>query len=53
MFRVAFERWVDADNEQDLPALIRESLHRVSALTAGGCASGAGRAGLMYHAALI
>src|SRR4029079_2763169 len=33
--RNAFERWLDGDEERDLPALVRDSLHRVSALTAG------------------
>ena len=35
VFRNAFERWLDGDEERDLPALVRDSLHRVSALTAG------------------
>jgi hypothetical protein len=34
VFRVAFERWVDETNQQDLPELIRESLDELKALTA-------------------
>ena len=36
VFRNAFERWIGADDERDLPALVRDSLHQVSALAAGG-----------------
>ncbi len=35
VFRIAFERWVDATNERDFPQLIRESLDQLKALTAG------------------
>src|ERR1700722_9968384 len=35
VFRIAFERWVDESNEQDLPLLIRESLDELKAVTAG------------------
>jgi AcrR family transcriptional regulator len=35
VFRIAFERWVDEANEQDLPHLIRESLDELKAVTAG------------------
>jgi AcrR family transcriptional regulator len=33
VFRIAFERWVDEANQRNLPALIRESLGELSALT--------------------
>jgi len=35
VFKVAFERWVNESNQQDLPHLIRESLNELKALTAG------------------
>jgi hypothetical protein len=35
VFRNAFERWIDEDNEQDFPALVREALQQVTALAAG------------------
>jgi AcrR family transcriptional regulator len=35
IFRVAFERWVDAANRQSLEALIHESLQELRAVTAG------------------
>jgi AcrR family transcriptional regulator len=35
IFKVAFERWVEETNEQDLPRLIRESLEELKAVTAG------------------
>jgi hypothetical protein len=35
VFKVAFERWVDETNRQDLPRLIRESLDELKAVTAG------------------
>jgi AcrR family transcriptional regulator len=35
VFRVAFERWVDDSNQQDLPQLIRESMGHLKAVTAG------------------
>jgi len=34
VFRIAFERWVNEANEQDLPKLIRESLNELKALIA-------------------
>jgi len=35
VFKVAFERYVDETNQQDLPRLIRESLDELRAVTAG------------------
>jgi AcrR family transcriptional regulator len=35
VFRIAFERWIDDTNDQDLPRLIRESLDELKAVTAG------------------
>jgi AcrR family transcriptional regulator len=35
VFRVAFERWIDGDGDQDLRHLIRESLDQLRAVTAG------------------
>jgi AcrR family transcriptional regulator len=35
VFKVAFERWVDGPNRQDLPRLIRESLDELRAVAAG------------------
>jgi hypothetical protein len=35
VFKIAFERWIDATNERDFPALIRESLDELKAVTAG------------------
>jgi AcrR family transcriptional regulator len=35
VFRVAFERWIDEDNDEDFPQLIRESLDQVRAVAAG------------------
>jgi AcrR family transcriptional regulator len=35
VFKVAFERWVDGTNREDLPRLIRKSLDELRALTAG------------------
>ena len=35
VFRVAFERWANETNQQDLPQLIRESLDELKAVTAG------------------
>jgi AcrR family transcriptional regulator len=35
VFRIAFERWVDDPDRQDLPQLIRESLDELRAVTAG------------------
>jgi AcrR family transcriptional regulator len=34
VFRVAFERWANETNQQDLPQLIRESLDELKAVTA-------------------
>ena len=34
-FKTAFARWVSEPDEQDLPALIRESLDQLKVLTAG------------------
>lgn len=36
VFRTAFERWVAAPDERDLPELIRESLTALQAVAAGG-----------------
>jgi hypothetical protein len=33
IFKIAFERWVDETNELDLPALVRDSLVELSAMT--------------------
>ena len=35
VFKVAFERWVQAGSQQDLPGLIHESLDELKAVTAG------------------
>jgi AcrR family transcriptional regulator len=35
VFRIAFERWVDETNQQDLSRLIRDSLDELKAVTAG------------------
>src|ERR1700716_2634414 len=35
VFRIAFERWVNETNQQDLTQLIRESLDQLRAVTAG------------------
>jgi AcrR family transcriptional regulator len=35
VFKVAFERWVEETNQQDLPRLIRESLDELNVITAG------------------
>jgi AcrR family transcriptional regulator len=35
VFRIAFERWIDETNQQDLSQLIRESLDELRAVTAG------------------
>jgi hypothetical protein len=35
VFKVAFERYVEETNQQDLPQLIRESLDELKAVTAG------------------
>src|ERR1700682_5383715 len=34
VFRIAFERWINATNQRDLPQLIRESLEQLKAVTA-------------------
>ena len=35
VFKIAFERWIDAANQRDFPALIQESLNELKAVTAG------------------
>jgi AcrR family transcriptional regulator len=35
VFRIAFERWIDEANQQELSRLIRESLDELKAVTAG------------------
>jgi AcrR family transcriptional regulator len=35
VFRIAFERWINDTDDQDLPRLIRESLDELKAVTAG------------------
>ena len=35
VFKIAFERWVDAAGQRDLPQLIRDSLDELKAVTAG------------------
>lgn len=35
VFRVAFDRWVNETDQQDLPRLIRDSLDALKAVTAG------------------
>jgi AcrR family transcriptional regulator len=35
VFRIAFERWIDASNLRDFPHLLRESLDELKAVTAG------------------
>jgi len=35
VFRIAFERWINEPDQQDLPRLIRESLDELKAVTAG------------------
>ena len=35
IFRIAFERWVNGTNQQDLSRHIRESLHELKAVTTG------------------
>ena len=35
VFKVAFERWVNESNQEDLPQLIRESMDELKAVTAG------------------
>jgi AcrR family transcriptional regulator len=36
VFRIAFERWIDASNERDFPMLIREAMDELKVVTAGG-----------------
>src|SRR6476659_2511858 len=36
VFRNAFERWIAAEEERDLPALVRDSLHQVIGVAGGG-----------------
>ena len=45
VFKIAFERWVDESNQQDLPHLIRESLDELKAVTAGTRSPAASPAG--------
>jgi AcrR family transcriptional regulator len=35
VFKIAFERWIDAANQRDFPALIQESLNELKAVTGG------------------
>jgi hypothetical protein len=35
VFKIAFDRWTDATNQEVLPQLIRESLDELKAVTAG------------------
>lgn len=35
VFKIAFDRWIDAPDQRDLPQLIRESLDELKAVTAG------------------
>ena len=35
VFRIAFERWINATGQPDLPQLVRESLEELKAVTAG------------------
>jgi AcrR family transcriptional regulator len=35
VFRIAFDRWINETDQQDLPRLIRESLEALKAVTAG------------------
>jgi AcrR family transcriptional regulator len=35
VFKIAFERWINDENQQDFPRLIRESLGELKAVTAG------------------
>ena len=44
VFRVAFERWINASNQRDFPTLIRESLGELGALMAAGSWPGRGAA---------
>jgi len=34
VFRTAFERWINRDNDHDFPQLVRDSLDQLNALTA-------------------
>jgi AcrR family transcriptional regulator len=36
VFRVAFERWIDEEEQRDFPQLIRESLDELKTVVAGG-----------------
>ncbi|HYZ15462.1 MAG TPA: hypothetical protein VE591_03630 [Candidatus Acidoferrum sp.] len=36
VFKVAFERWINATNRTEMPQIIRESLEELKAVTAGG-----------------
>jgi hypothetical protein len=35
VFRIAFDRWINDTDQQDLPQVIRESLDALKAVTAG------------------
>ena len=35
VFRIAFERWIEETDQQDLPGLMRESLDELRVVTAG------------------
>jgi AcrR family transcriptional regulator len=45
VFRIAFELWVSAAGEADLPQLIRESFDELKAVTAGKLSAGASEPG--------
>jgi AcrR family transcriptional regulator len=51
VFRISFERWVSGTRDEDLRALIRESLGEVRSLTAGGGRVAAGSGEPVGHAA--
>jgi hypothetical protein len=36
VFKIAFERWIEASNDRDFPDLIRESLAELKTVTAQG-----------------
>jgi AcrR family transcriptional regulator len=36
VFKIGFERWIDASNDRDLTTLMRESLDELKTVTAGG-----------------
>jgi AcrR family transcriptional regulator len=51
VFRISFERWVSGPRDQDLRALMRESLEQVRSLTADIGDVGAASGGPVIHAA--